>query len=79
VAAEIRKLRLATNMGLSEVVNHLVRRYDLRGNLISGAHLAALAIEHGPEVCSADVDFARFAEVRWVNPGALGTERSANR
>jgi len=30
--------------------------------------LAALALEHGLEVCSADTDFARFTEVRWTNP-----------
>jgi predicted nucleic acid-binding protein len=30
--------------------------------------LAALAIEHGLEICSADTDFARFTEVRWRNP-----------
>jgi toxin-antitoxin system PIN domain toxin len=32
----------------------------LRGNLTSDAHLAALAIEHGAELCSSDTDFARF-------------------
>lgn len=39
-------------------------------NLISDAHLAALAIEHGLTVCSADTDFARFTEVRWLDPVA---------
>jgi uncharacterized protein len=38
------------------------------GNLTSDAHLAALAIEHGAELCSADRDFGRFARLRWVNP-----------
>jgi len=38
------------------------------GNLVSDAHLAALAIEHGLTVCSADTDFARFREIQWVNP-----------
>ena len=37
-------------------------------NLILDTHLAALAIEHGLTVCSADGDFGRFPEVRWVNP-----------
>jgi predicted nucleic acid-binding protein len=46
----------------------LVRTYGLTGNLVPDAHLAALAIEHGVELCSADTDFARFAEVRWTNP-----------
>lgn len=52
----------------AELVGGLVRRYELRGNLVPDAHLAALAVEHGLEVCSADTDFARFQEVRWRNP-----------
>lgn len=46
----------------------LITRYQLRGNLISDAHLAALAIEHGVALCSADTDFARFSELTWINP-----------
>jgi predicted nucleic acid-binding protein len=38
------------------------------GNLTSDAHLAALAIEHGAELCSGDNDFARFPRLQWVNP-----------
>jgi uncharacterized protein len=52
----------------AEVLGGLVVSYQLRGNLVSDAHLAALAIEHGLTVCSADTDFARFREIRWVNP-----------
>jgi predicted nucleic acid-binding protein len=51
----------------ADVLGSLLRRYRLAGNLVPDAHLAA-AIEHGLEVCSADSDFARFAEVRWRNP-----------
>lgn len=36
--------------------------------LIHDAHLAALAIEHGLILCSADGDFARFEGLRWENP-----------
>lgn len=50
------------------VLGDLVRRYRLSGNLVPDAHLAAMAIEHGAEVVSADTDFARFTEVRWSNP-----------
>ncbi len=50
------------------IFGELVKRYQLRGNLIADAHFAALAIEHGVEVCSADTDFARFPEARWHNP-----------
>jgi toxin-antitoxin system PIN domain toxin len=38
------------------------------GNITSDAHLAALAIEHGAELCSADSDFGRFHRLRWRNP-----------
>lgn len=38
------------------------------GNLTNDAHLAALAIEHGAELCSSDNDFSRFKGVRWSNP-----------
>ncbi|MDY7105274.1 MAG: TA system VapC family ribonuclease toxin [Actinomycetota bacterium] len=54
--------------GHAVVLGDLVRRYRLRANDIPDAHLAALAIEHGIAVCSADADFARFSEVRWFNP-----------
>lgn len=51
-----------------EVFASLVLRYQLRGNLISDSELAALAIEHGLTICSADTDFARFDEISWVDP-----------
>lgn len=51
-----------------EILGELVKRYQLRANLIPDAQLAALAIEHGIDICSADTDFARFTEVRWHNP-----------
>jgi toxin-antitoxin system PIN domain toxin len=52
----------------AEVLGSLIRTYGLRGNLVSDAQLAALAIEHGLIVCSADTDFALFGEIRWQNP-----------
>jgi toxin-antitoxin system PIN domain toxin len=52
----------------AEVFGSLVGKYRVTGNLVPDAHLAALAIEHGLEVCSADTDFARFTEIRWTNP-----------
>jgi toxin-antitoxin system PIN domain toxin len=36
--------------------------------LVPDAHLAALALTHGLELCSTDGDFARFAGLRWTNP-----------
>lgn len=52
----------------AEVLGSLVTNHDLRGNLVSDASMAALAIEHGLTVYSADTDFAMFPEIRWVNP-----------
>jgi toxin-antitoxin system PIN domain toxin len=54
-----------------EIFRDLVVSYQLRGNLVNDAHLAALAIEHGLTVCSADTDFARFPDVSWANPLAV--------
>lgn len=51
-----------------EVLGGLVRRYQLHGSIVSDAHLAALAVEHGLKLASADTDFARFTELTWVNP-----------
>jgi predicted nucleic acid-binding protein len=52
----------------ADVLRRLVVDSELRGNLISDAHLAALAVEYGVGVCSADSDFARFDGVTWINP-----------
>ena len=46
----------------------LIERHQLRGNLVSDAHLAALALEHGLTLFSTDTDFARFPELSWRNP-----------
>jgi uncharacterized protein len=51
-----------------EILGDLVRRYHVGGNLVPDAQLAALALENGLAVCSADSDFARFREVGWENP-----------
>jgi predicted nucleic acid-binding protein len=37
-------------------------------NLVTDAHLAALAIEHGCTLASTDSDFARFPRLKWINP-----------
>ena len=54
------------------VLRRLVEPLGTSGNLTTDAHLAALAIEHGAELCSADADFSRFAGLRWTNPLAAG-------
>ena len=38
------------------------------GNLVTDAHLAAVAREHSCELCSSDTDFARFPGLKWRNP-----------
>jgi uncharacterized protein len=52
----------------AEIIRDLIVAGDLRGNLVTDAHLAALAIEHGVGVCSTDSNFARFPQISWVNP-----------
>ncbi|MCL2393587.1 MAG: PIN domain-containing protein [Acidimicrobiaceae bacterium] len=54
--------------GYREILGRLVYDLDLRGNLVSDAAVAALALEHGLAVVSADSDFARFGELRWLDP-----------
>ncbi len=52
-----------------DILGRLLIDGDLRGNLVTDAHLAALAIEHGTAICSFDSDFARFEGLHWINPG----------
>jgi toxin-antitoxin system PIN domain toxin len=54
----------------AELLGVLIRRYELTANMITDAQIAALAIEHGLTVYSADTDFARFSEISWVDPTA---------
>jgi toxin-antitoxin system PIN domain toxin len=55
------------------VLRELLVPLGAAGNLTNDAHLAALAIEHGAELCSADSDFSRFPGLRWTNPLAAMT------
>jgi uncharacterized protein len=50
------------------VLRGLLEPLGTAGNLTTDAQLAALAIEHGGEVCSADTDFERFGALRWTYP-----------
>ena len=50
------------------VFRNLLKAAGTAGNLTSDAHLAALAIERGATVFSADNDFGRFPGLRYVNP-----------
>jgi toxin-antitoxin system PIN domain toxin len=50
------------------LLRELLESLGTAGNLTTDAHLAALAIEHGAELCSSDSDFSRFPGLRWTDP-----------
>lgn len=52
----------------AQVLRTLLTPLGTAGNLTSDAHLAALAVEHGAQVCSTDTDFQRFPGVRSIDP-----------
>ena len=51
-----------------EILGLLLTTQNIQANLVPDAHLAALAMEHGLILCSSDVDFGRFPDLRWENP-----------
>jgi toxin-antitoxin system PIN domain toxin len=52
----------------ASLLRELLDPFGTAGNLTSDAHLAALAIEHGATLVSADSDFSRFTGLRWHDP-----------
>ena len=58
----------APGPGFTPLFRQLTLKGHLAGNLVPDAQLAALALEHGTGVCSADSDFARFPGLPWLNP-----------
>jgi toxin-antitoxin system PIN domain toxin len=50
------------------VLRSFLEHSGARGNLVSDAHLAALAIEHGATLCTADADFRRFKGLKLELP-----------
>ena len=52
----------------AEILGPLIANPIVTNRLVSDAHLAALAIEHGLILCSTDGDFARFPGLTWHNP-----------
>ena len=50
------------------ILQELLRGAGRGGNLTTDAHLAALCIERGATLASADADFTRFHGLRFVNP-----------
>lgn len=51
-----------------EILRDLLRESGTAGNLTNDAHLAALCIERGATLHSADGDFSRFRGLRCANP-----------
>lgn len=62
----------APGPGHREILGSLLAEHDLRAGLVTDAVLAALCIEHGLSMVSADSDFARFPQITWINPVARG-------
>lgn len=50
------------------IFQRMLRGGNATANLVSDAHLAALAIEHDALLQSTDTDFARFPGLKWRNP-----------
>ena len=46
----------------------MLRAGNATANLVSDAHLAALAVEHNCVLYSTDTDYARFRGLKWKNP-----------
>jgi len=61
-------LRIAAGTRHESIFRELVIELGLTGNDINDAWLAALAIEHGATLISADEGFGRFSRLRWINP-----------
>ena len=51
-----------------QIFSTLLTTTHARGPLVMDAHLAALAIEHGATLGTTDNDFARFPDLRVINP-----------
>lgn len=50
------------------IYRRLTKKHSVTANIVPDAQLAATAIWLGVPIVSADTDFARFPEVRWINP-----------
>ena len=50
------------------IFTRLCKQAGAKGNMISDAYLAALAIETGSEWITTDRDYSRFAGLKWRHP-----------
>ena len=51
-----------------KITTELLKSSGVRGAMVTDVQVAALAIEHGATLYSSDRDFARFKQVRWIDP-----------
>jgi toxin-antitoxin system PIN domain toxin len=51
-----------------EILTTLFSTFAKTQRKVTDAHLAAIAIEHGLTLCSADNDFATVPGLQWMNP-----------
>lgn len=59
-----------------EIFQTQIQEAAATGNLVSDAHLAALAIEHASVLYSTDRDFSRFPSLKWINPIGKAVEKA---
>ncbi len=57
-----------------DIFTRLCTAVSARGNRIPDAYHAALAIESGCELITADRGFARFPELKWEHPFGRGVD-----
>jgi toxin-antitoxin system PIN domain toxin len=50
------------------ILCNLLKAARVTGPMVTDAHIAALALEHGCRVATRDLDFARFEGLDWFDP-----------
>jgi predicted nucleic acid-binding protein len=60
--------RIQANASHNSTLKRYLTDLNLIGNDANDAWLAALAVEHNATLVSLDQGFARFADLRWLNP-----------
>ena len=66
--AQPRVIPVAPGLRHWQIFTSLCRDTAVRGNVVTDAYFAALAIETGGEWITADRDYARFPGLRWRHP-----------
>ena len=63
---------VAPGAGHWAILRNLLQQTGMAANLTTDAHIAALALEQGYSVYSADNDFRRFPGLKHINPLSAG-------